>query len=78
MSAPKIKSYVVTGSGRFPLDMLRYDACWPVHESETMCIEASLTKRINVLSVTLNSLKDPTPERWESFGYTVMSDVRAG
>lgn len=31
---PKLRTFKVTGAGQFPIDMLRYDACWPATEAD--------------------------------------------
>lgn len=77
--------YTVTGkrASRFPIDMLRYDASWPVHEEECHAIARSqdlqnLDDGIEPFQVTLvhydsrNSWA-PTYRRWESFGWTVVT-----
>jgi hypothetical protein len=71
--------FTVTGTGRFPADMLRYDRCYPVDgESATNIgmptedVRAARTRR----SVKLETVKPggPTPGRWESFGWRVMDE----
>jgi len=60
-------NYPVCG---FPVDMLRYDACWPADDkSAALMLSGSLqlTDRI-----TLRSAYAPTVERWESFDYQVV------
>ena len=36
--------FVVEGKGAFPIDMLRYDACWPKREGYSAEIMASFWK----------------------------------
>ena len=60
--------YVVTGRGDFPLDMLRYDRCWPMSSSDVARLE-HLTSR-EPRSVLMMSYDKPTIERWSSFGWS--------
>lgn len=66
----RCKDFQVRGSGEFPLDMLRYDACWPATEmdSATASDHERDRRRVNLRTASPNS---PTPERWESFGWKV-------
>ena len=70
--------FVVEGQGFFPLDMLRYDSCWPVdsdavaeiHESVERGVGNPVHHRVRMLSANPTG---PTVDRWESFGWTVVS-----
>lgn len=65
-------SIVVTGTGAFPIDMLRFDRCMPKYEEDAATIERSLRPRSRGrYRVTLLSAKDPTNTRWLSFGWKV-------
>jgi len=66
--------FVVEGNGGFPLDMLRYDLCWPASETDSRLIEASKRDeyRGRVRAISLKGLKYPTERRWESFGWGVV------
>jgi len=74
---PKLQyEYFVSGSGEFPWDMLRYDACWPVDSiaASKMGIGfhdngAAAYKKIR--SIRLRSYKPPTVARWSSFTWSV-------
>ncbi len=67
------KKYTVTGRGPFPLDMLRYDCCWPI---SVTILAASLNpeNRKEEFSVEMRSNKSPTVDRWNSFGWSVEED----
>jgi hypothetical protein len=69
----KIYNYYVTGKGDFPLDMLRYDACWPATTTDTLKMEfgthADGFRRTR--SVQVCSYREPTIDRWLSFGWSV-------
>ena len=63
--------FTVVGSGEFPIDMLRYDGCWPYEREDAAKIEASFREpglpgvRTVVLQTT--NRHGPTYRRWESF-----------
>jgi hypothetical protein len=63
----KFYHYTVTGSGIFPLDMLRYDAAWPTDTNSVLRMD---DKDLRVLHLT--SIQEPTKERWRSFGWQVV------
>lgn len=71
---------VVKGRGQFPIDMLRYDGCYPRHEADSGRIEVSFQRgNFNVeqqISLTLPGKEPPTEARWSSFGWTVVSCER--
>ena len=73
MTAPKVKTYEVVGSGEFPLDMLRYDQAWFASEAQANIVQHSYTNgdRFTRRTVTVSSHKLPTVGRWASFGWTV-------
>ena len=69
----KIYSISVKGVVNFPIDMLRYDSCWPVSQDDAAQITASFGHRHDENQpVRLNSYQKPTPERWKSFGWNVL------
>jgi hypothetical protein len=63
--------FVVEGgvNAGFPIDMLRYDLCWPATGSDSI----ELAKATGPRRVTMKGLKTPTPARWASFGWTVVA-----
>lgn len=65
------KTFVVEGTGDFPFDMLRYDACWPSsgEDAGEMVNPREYEEKIRRRSVTLssNSPSAPTHGRWASF-----------
>lgn len=68
------KKFTVEGSGPFPVDMLRYDACWPESERKSSWIESSIRHETSgVVGVELLTDRHdaPTLRRWESFGWRV-------
>lgn len=62
----KSYSYVVEGSGPFPLDMLRYDESFPASE-----LDAGIILDRGRREIMLRSYSEPQPARWSSFGWTV-------
>lgn len=63
-------TYMVAGDGKFPIDMLRYDGALPATgaDSERIANSAFLVGN----KVALRSLKEPTVERWNSYGWAVL------
>jgi hypothetical protein len=64
--------FTVTGKGQFPIDMLRYDLCWPATGSDSTDI-ANAYRTSGAHRIDLKGLKTPTPARWASFGWTVVA-----
>lgn len=64
-------TFRVEGAGDFPLDMLRYDRCFPAAGVDVETIRADGARR-----VTLLSDRHPTPARWDSFGWRVVHESR--
>ena len=67
----------------FPIDMLRYDHCWPKSEEDSMKIANSfnIMNETGVEVVILRSNNEnkswtPTSGRWESFGWKVIDYKR--
>lgn len=79
-------TYEVTGNGPFPFDMLRYDGAWPTHESQTHKFEVPFSAirskeaysewRNEPRTVSITGIKEPTIERWRTFGWTVSEPIR--
>lgn len=73
--------FTVDGPGDFPVDMLRYDACWPYDSQAAVNLGIRLDARLMKLrrdhgdplpSVRLVSEhRAPTEGRWESFLWKV-------
>ncbi len=75
---PKYNRYdfLVTGQGIFPIDMLRYDHCWPHGQEDAAKIDITLgsNRSREQRSVKITGVMYPTAERWQSFGWSV-SDI---
>ena len=65
---PKPYNYEVQGVPPFPLDMLRYDECWPVSSGS---VDGLTENGKSMVTVRLRSNKLPTGERWHTFGWAV-------
>lgn len=68
---PKVYTYSVNGSGRFPVDMLRYDAAWPASSTDASLladrIEDPYHCKTKAEPIRLQSHRAPTIGRWQSF-----------
>lgn len=73
------QTFKVSGRFTFPVDMLRYDNCFPYMEKDSAEITKAMMVNVSSWEVTLQrfiSYKDqPTIERWKSFGCKV-SDIQ--
>lgn len=75
----KVSTFIVTGIGQFPFDMLRYDGCYPASEQEARklqgyCNNLYTSERVRErLSVELRTCHEgaPTTARWSSFLWRV-------
>lgn len=71
--------FTVEGHGEFPLDMLRYDRCWPKTEADDSRAMESSYLSSPVRRVTLVTISEgaPTVGRWESFGWRIVPMIKA-
>lgn len=67
MATVKLYSFAALGRGHFPMDMLRYDACWPADSGSASNLGDPLDDDLR--EVNLYSYRAPTRERWRSFGW---------
>lgn len=68
-----IERYTVRGRLPFPIDMLRYDACYPASEHDSAVIRASIDDRgPEPYTVDVYARRPLTLGRWKSFGWDVM------
>ena len=67
--------YKVSGTGSFPIDMLRYDCAYPCSSEAVSAMGAgsgpTREERLSRRTVELCSHHQPTRDRWQSFGWTV-------
>jgi hypothetical protein len=66
-------SYAVTGSDRFPIDMLRYDQAEIASDHDA---NVAAMHETGMRSVFVRGACKPTVERWESFGWHVVKMPR--
>lgn len=79
----KITEFTVTGTGAFPVDMLRYDGCYPAttEDALSLVMDRADPKYREPRTIRLRSRgegrkgSEPTTGRWSSFMWRV-SDVR--
>jgi hypothetical protein len=78
----KLTTFTVTGRPRaamFPLDMLRYDSCWPRGNKDVDMLQQLMAFRLtgselpDTVSLDLTTCDRYTPARWASFGWTAFS-----
>lgn len=69
-------TFKVSGGGRFPLSMLRFDNAWPFTDEDAAKIEQSFDE-FGRWEVTLQTGKHyaPTVGRWESFNCRVLEEA---
>ena len=73
----KLIRFKVKGRFDFPVDMLRYDACWPADVEATSHMEYSFKEpsregyEVTLAHWAANSNWEPTHGRWASFGWNV-------
>jgi hypothetical protein len=67
-----LQRFKVTGTGHFPIDMLRYDSCFPANPHDVPEIADCGERRTVELKRWVYG-KDvlPTAARWASFSWTV-------
>lgn len=70
----RIEEFVVLGRGPFPLDMLRYDQCWPASAEDVQRMDVDSLDRRALRTVRLRTINvmGPTTDRWESFLWKVV------
>ena len=77
-------TFTVRGKGDFPIDMLRYDSCYPATGVDAAAIEATKDRfadaesRRKVREIKLYSISrtmvGPTNDRWASFMWSVVEE----
>jgi hypothetical protein len=76
MARKYYQTFVVVPAFEFPLDMLRYDSCFPESEQESGKIFDNLAYNVTGQEIKIARYVDgkkymPTIERWESFNCKV-------
>lgn len=68
---------VVEGSGDFPIDMLRYDSCYPASEVDSaMMMHGEGLRQITLMCHRERGLKIATRDRWLSFTWRVIEEKK--
>jgi hypothetical protein len=63
--------FTVSGRGLFPLDMLRYDCCYPASPQDVNSMDGRARREVTL--VAANPVA-PTTGRWASFGWDVIKE----
>jgi len=73
MKLKYLHTYVVTGFGTFPVDMLRTEMAWPMSydDSSRMSLDPWGSGRKRIRSIRLVSYKAPDRQAWASQGWKV-------
>lgn len=71
-----VYNFYVAGKGSFPVDMLRYDGCYPVssEDASKILIHGTDDDYFQIRQVKLRATLEHgriTPDRWASFGWHV-------
>lgn len=74
--------FTVAGRGRFPVDMLRYDECFPVNGDSAAAIgvtreEEGRSAPVRKVRLLTRRASGYTAARWASFGWTVLENPEA-
>lgn len=71
----KYQDFIVSGRGEFPIDMLRYDECFPADGASASIITSTLTgfNAPKAWEVKLRTARTfgPAVDRWDSFNCKV-------
>lgn len=93
MKGPTATRFTVEGVNptSFPLDMLRYDACFPFDQESVAAISRSFDASqrveahrerkpitVTLMMVSRSGLAMPTKDRWASFGWRVIPTSVSG
>lgn len=62
--------FTVEGVGAFPLDLLRFDQCFPETEKDSGALERGGRRTVTLRRRTLQ-VGDPSEGRWAAVGWTV-------
>lgn len=73
-----VTTFTVSGRGSFPLDMLRYDHCWPHTGHDVDMLTEAGPRRVVLATAHSNKHEHRiTPDRWNSFGWTCAVGITA-
>lgn len=68
------QTFTVEGGGNFPLDMLRYDRCWPASQEDVWKISTNdlARRQVTLTRLVHNKNKLPAIDRWASYNWTYL------
>lgn len=67
-------NFTVAGKGTFPVDMLRYDRCFPARDSDVVRSLADGQREITLATCAPRKVGHlVTEKRWATFGWTVIN-----
>ena len=73
-----VHRFTMVGRGIFPMDMLRYDQCWPEGAGDVLKLETPRENRepreVNLVHYSHTKAWNPTQDRWRTFGWTMKVD----
>jgi hypothetical protein len=65
--------FTAEGRGQFPVDMLRYDRCYPKTTNDAVALTGDQQRTVKLVSYRDTGFtREPTKGRWESFGWRVV------
>jgi hypothetical protein len=70
-----IYKYRVCGNCKFPIDMLRYDSCWPSTSADAFVIALQFELPQQPQQIGITGIQPPTVARWESLGWRLLTKV---
>ena len=72
MAKIKAFEFTVEGPHDFPVDMLRYDGCWPRTSEDAVAITRDVRDGKLHRVTLISHHRPPTVARWKSFGWDVV------
>jgi len=79
MAKQYVHYFTVGGAYYFPMDMLRYDSCWPSTSEDASQLQfhpqrnSDVETKRKIRLVTIgHKERRPTLDRWKSFGWEVI------
>lgn len=78
-----IHTIAVEGGGEFPIDMMRYDRCWPATEADSGYSYSPIRggaaglRTVRVQAHSGTKANPFTAGRWQSFGWRIQSDTHS-
>lgn len=72
----KVKLYKQSfrGKGMLPIDMLRYDQCWPSNQKTILRMITAIDKK-GIFTYDIVGIMPFTFERWKDFGFNPLGEM---